>query len=50
MFKFSLPKNPKAGDLFFDPVNDIWKVYTGKIWTISNFKEHKCSIDYIINN
>ena len=39
------PENPKAGDTFLDPVNNIWRVFNGITWVDVSLKEHKCNTD-----
>ena len=39
------PDNPKAGDIFFDHMNNMWRVFNGMTWVEVNLKEHKCNLD-----
>jgi len=39
------PENPKAGDTFLDPVNNMWRVFNGITWVDVSLKEHKCNLD-----
>jgi hypothetical protein len=39
------PENPKAGDTFLDPVNNIWRVFNGITWVDVSLKEYKCNTD-----
>lgn len=39
------PDKPKAGDMFLDPVNKMWRVYNGKTWVDVNLRKHKCNLD-----
>ena len=45
MFNYKTPDNPKAGDTYFDPINEMWRVYNGKTWVDVNLREHKCNLD-----
>ena len=45
MFNYHLPDNPKAGAIYFDPINDIWRVYNGKTWVDVSLQQHKCNLD-----
>jgi len=44
MFNYKIPDNPKAGDIYFDPINEMWRVFNGKTWVDVNLREHKCSL------
>jgi len=39
------PDNPKAGDTFFDHMNNMWRVFNGMTWVEVNLQEHKCNLD-----
>ena len=39
------PENPKTGDMFLDPVNNMWRVFNGITWVDVSLKEHKCNLD-----
>jgi hypothetical protein len=39
------PKNPKTGDMFFDLINNMWRVFNGATWVEVDLQEHKCNID-----
>ena len=39
------PDNPKAGDVFFDAINKMWRVFNGLTWVEVNLQEHKCKLD-----
>ena len=39
------PENPKTGDTFLDPVNNMWRVFNGITWVDVSLKKHKCNLD-----
>ena len=45
MFNYKIPDNPKAGDIYFDPINEMWRVFNGRTWVDVNLREHKCNLD-----
>ena len=45
MFNYHLPDHPKAGAIYFDPINDLWRVYNGKTWVDVSLQQHKCNLN-----
>ena len=39
------PDNPKDGDIFFDHINNMWRVFNGMTWVEVNLQEHICKLN-----